>query len=106
MDLNKITAEALRIKKLYAEYENKKFGRKWDKEELFIGLVSDIGDLSRLVLAKEGMMEVDKLPEKIGHEISDCLWGIIILAKEYNINIEEVFFQNMKQLEERMKADA
>ncbi|EKD23524.1 MAG: hypothetical protein ACD_81C00224G0001 [uncultured bacterium] len=103
MDLQKLSEEALRIKNLYSEYENKKFGRKWGKEELFIGLVSDIGDLSRLVLAKEGVMQINDLEEKIGHEISDCLWGIIVLAKEYDIDIEKVFLKNMKELEQRMQ---
>ncbi len=103
MDIAQISKEALRIKKLYSEYEEKNFGRKWSKEELFIGFVSEIGDLSRLVLAKEGMMRIENLEEKIGHEISDCLWAILVLANEYNINVEEVFFQNMKALEKRIR---
>lgn len=106
MDIKKVSEEALRIKALYSEYEEKNFGRKWNKEELFIGFVSDIGDLSRLVLAKEGMMKIENLEEKIGHEISDCLWAILVLANEYNINVEEVFFQNMKALEKRIKNEA
>lgn len=92
----------MRIKKLYSEYEEKKFGRKWNKEELFIGLVSDMGDLSRLVLAKDDIMKIKNLEEKIGHEISDCLWGILVLANEYGIDVEKVFFQNMKVLEKRI----
>lgn len=103
MELEKFSKEALRIHKLYVEYEKKKFGKKWNTEELFIGLVSDIGDLSRLVLAKKGMMKIKNLKEQLGHEISDCLWGILVLADEYDVDIKKVFFKNMKELEKRMK---
>jgi NTP pyrophosphatase (non-canonical NTP hydrolase) len=103
MELKEISDEALRIKKLYAEYEKNNFGRNWSKEEMFIGMVSDIGDLSRLVLAQEGVMKVEKLQENIEHEISDLLWSVLVLANEYGVNIEEVFLKNMKALEERIR---
>lgn len=106
MKLQDISHEALRIKKLYAKYEKKKFGRKWKKEEMFTGLVSDIGDLSRLILAKEGMMNIDHLKERMEHEISECLWGILVLANEYDIDVEDAFTRNMKALEKRIKNDA
>lgn len=106
MELNKISDEAVRIKKLYAEYEKNKFGRKWNREEMFIGMVSDIGDLSRLVLAKEGMIKTENIQEKVEHEVSDLLWGVLVLANEYGINAEEVFLKNMKLFEERIKKDS
>jgi len=103
MEFKKIEEEALRIKELYSKYEEKNFNRRWNKEELFIGLVSDVGDLSRLIIAKEGMMKIENIEEKLEHEISDCLWSILVLAKEYNINVEEAFLKNMKTLEEKIK---
>jgi NTP pyrophosphatase (non-canonical NTP hydrolase) len=106
MELDLIQKEALRIKNLYAQFERDKYGREWDNQDIFTGLVSDIGDLSRLVLAKEGLMKVENLEEAIGHEISDCLWAILVLAKNYNVNIEEVFFDNMKKLEDRIKNES
>lgn len=103
MELSKISEEALRIKKLYAEYEKNKFGRKWNREEIFIGMVTDIGELGQLVLAHEGVRKVEKLQENIEHEISDLLWGVLVLANEYEVNVEGVFLKNMKALEERIK---
>lgn len=105
MELAKIIEESLRIKNLLADFEERKFGRKWSKIELYISLVSDIGDLSRLILAKSGVRDVVNVDKKIDHEFSDLLWGVLVLAKEYDVDIEQAFLKNMRQLEERIKND-
>ena len=102
MELAKLSEEALRIRELYSKNDEKNFGRQWTKEEIFIGLTGDIGDLGKLVLAKEGIRNIEDADEKIKHEIADCLWAILVLAKEYDIDIEETFLKNMKELEERI----
>lgn len=105
MKLKEIQNEALRINDLYSQLEKEKFGRKWDYQDIFTGLVSDVGDLSRLVLAKDGMMKIEDLEKAIGHELSDCLWAILVLADKYDVELEETFLKNMKGLEERIKVD-
>lgn len=105
MEMEKYQEEALRIRDLYREFENKNVGRVWSNEEIFIGLVSDIGDMSRLILAKEGARKIENLEMKMEHEISDCLWALLVLAKNYDIDLEKAFFENMKGLEDRIKGD-
>jgi NTP pyrophosphatase (non-canonical NTP hydrolase) len=102
MDFKEIKSEALRIKSLYSKFEIKNFSKKWKKKDVFVGLVSDIGDLSRLVLADDGLMKIDNINKRIGHELSDCLWDIIVLADEYGIDIEKEFIKNMKDLEKKI----
>jgi NTP pyrophosphatase (non-canonical NTP hydrolase) len=102
MEIEKYQEEAVRIKNLYSILENKNSGRSWSNEEIFIGLTSDIGDLSRLILAKEGAIKMENIEEKLEHEISDCLWALLVLAKNYNIDLEKAFFENMKVLEKRI----
>ena len=105
MEIEKYQEEAERIRNLYGILENKNYGRSWSNEEIFIGLTSDIGDLSRLILAKEGMMTIENVEMKLGHEISDCMWALLILAKNYNIDLEKAFFENMRGLEDRISSE-
>ncbi|MDD2680556.1 MAG: MazG nucleotide pyrophosphohydrolase domain-containing protein [Patescibacteria group bacterium] len=45
----------------------------------------------------------DDSDEKMKHELSDCLWNIIVLADRFDINLEESFISNMSLLEKRIK---
>ena len=105
MEFSKVAEEAIRIKKLLTEYEEKKFGRKYTSVEVYLSLISDVGDLSRLILAKNGVRNVPNLTKKIDHEFSDLLWAVLVLANEYEVDIEEAFFRNMRKLEEEIKND-
>jgi NTP pyrophosphatase (non-canonical NTP hydrolase) len=105
MDINKLTKEALRIRKLYSELEKKNYGKPWGNLEIFNGFVADVGDLSRLILAKEGKRKIENIYPKLDHEISDCLWALLILAENYKIKISKTFPKNMKILEKRIKKE-
>jgi NTP pyrophosphatase (non-canonical NTP hydrolase) len=62
------------------------------------GLVSDVGDLMKLVMAREGFRKIDETNSKLAHELSDCLWCILVLASEYGIDIERSFIEEMNKL--------
>jgi NTP pyrophosphatase (non-canonical NTP hydrolase) len=85
MNLKDITTQSIEAKKAYASFEKNKYGREWNEEEIYTGLVSDIGDLGRLVLAKGGVEMIPDLEDKLKHELGECLWGIAVLAGKYNI---------------------
>jgi NTP pyrophosphatase (non-canonical NTP hydrolase) len=67
------------------------------------GLVGDVGDLMKLIMSKEGIRYIENSDEKIKHELSDCLWSIIVLADKFDVNLEESFMLNMNSLEKRIK---
>ena len=58
-------------------------------------------------MSKNGFRESEDTKAKISHEISDCLWSIIVLAKELDIDLEETFNKNMdilaKRIEDKIK---
>ncbi len=60
--------------------------------------MKDIGDLAKLVQAKEGVRHVEDLDSAIGHELADCLWSIIVLADKYNVDLEASFIKTMGEL--------
>jgi len=70
---------------------------------LLIGLVTDIGDLARLVLAKEGYRSVEKNLDKVlRHELADCFWAIIVLAEKYKVNLPEALQEISTDLQEKL----
>lgn len=102
MNINDLTQKALRIKNLYSDFEKKKSYKAWTAEETYEGLVSDVGDLGRLVLAKEGFREVPDLDKNLEHELAEILWATLVLADNYNIDITKAFVCEMDRLENHL----
>jgi len=97
-----ITQKALEIRRLYSQLEKAKYGKEWTTPQIAQGLVGDVGDLMKLVMAKEGIREAEDVDEKLAHELSDCLWSVIVLADKYGVNLETEFFKTMNQLEKKI----
>ena len=59
-------------------------------------------------MTKEGLrdmggIDASNIDSNLAHELSDCLWCVLVLAGKYNIDIEKVFLDTMKKIEERTK---
>ena len=44
-------------------------------------------------MAADGLRNIPSHREKLGHEMADCLWSLLVLAKEYEIDLENEFMQ-------------
>jgi len=55
-----------------------------------------------LVIAENGKRNIPDSKEKLGHELVDCLWSIIVLAESHDVDIEKLFVQTMDQLEKHL----
>ncbi|HEX4662158.1 MAG TPA: hypothetical protein VH144_00925 [Candidatus Saccharimonadales bacterium] len=98
MTVVEMTALARQITAAYAK-KNQADGHKgWALEQYMSGFVGDVGDLQKLVMAKVGYRHYDDVDAKLAHELSDCLWSILVIADQLNIDIEAVYRQNMSQL--------
>lgn len=102
MELKSLSQRALQIREQYASLEEKKFGKSWTNAQIAQGLVGDVGDLMKLIMAKDGVRDAENVDEKLSHELSDCLWVILVLASKYNIDIETSFLKTMDELELRI----
>lgn len=102
-DLNQ---KALKVRDHYAML-NKANGHKiWDAKDRTAGFVGDVGDLSKLVMAKFNLRTVDgDVDEKLAHELSDCLWSVMVIADELGIDLEKAFEKTMNQLHERIEKE-
>lgn len=101
-DIKALQKRALEIREKYAALERAKYGREWTPAEIMAGFVGDVGDLSKLTMAKAGIREKDDLDEKVAHELADCLWSVLVLAERYGVDIEATFTKTMDELETRI----
>jgi NTP pyrophosphatase (non-canonical NTP hydrolase) len=102
MYFQQLIEQARAIRSKYADLERSKYGREWSGEELMLGFVGDVGDLVKIVQAKEGIRGLENVDEALAHELSDCLWSVIILADKYNIDLEKAFAKTMDDLDNRL----
>lgn len=102
MTFQEIIQKALEVRKKYAEFEAEKYGKSWSTQDLLTGFVGDVGDLSKLIQAKNGTRSIENIDEKLKHELADCLWSIIVLSDAHNIDLENAFIETMEELEQRI----
>jgi NTP pyrophosphatase (non-canonical NTP hydrolase) len=96
-------AEQIRAK--YDELNAKKGREPWRGKDYAQGFVGDVGDLAKLVMARENLREIDETDAKLKHELSDCLWSVIIIAQSYGIDLEKEFLRAMRELEIRVEKE-
>ena len=53
-------------------------------------------------MAKHGLREMDDVDAKLAHELSDCLWSVLVLADKYGIDLQQEFLKTMETLDKRI----
>lgn len=104
MEIEKLSERAMGIRQRFAEFEKARFGREWTKEEVMQGFVVDVGDLMKLVMAKSGIRDVAGIDQKLAHELSDCLWCVLVLSRMYGVDIASEFTKAMDELDDLIAA--
>lgn len=98
-----LQARAIAVQQKYRELNKKQGHDAWDVKDYAMGLAGDVGDLMKLVMAKDNKRAADDLDAKLTHELMDVLWCIFVLAKEYNIDIDTAFTKAMDELDARIR---
>lgn len=102
MDFTDLQARARAVRALYAAYEKERHGRWWTTEEVFLGMLGDVGDLAKLVQGKAGVRPREDLDEALAHELADVLWCVLTLADAYDVDLETAFVDTMDELTEQL----
>lgn len=58
--------------------------------------MGDVGDLAGLAQAHAGVRDIDDVQARLGHELSDCLWSIPVLADRCGTDLEAEFIGNTR----------
>jgi NTP pyrophosphatase (non-canonical NTP hydrolase) len=104
MEFCELEQRALAIRRQYASLEQRRYGRAWTREEIALGFVGDVGDLVKLAQAHEGVRAIPDAPEKLAHELADCLWSLLVLADAYEVDLQRAFLRTMDELESYLAA--
>ena len=88
-------ATARSVRARYAAVETERYGRAWNREEIMLGFLGDVGDLAKLVQGKEGVRPRDDLDAALAHELADCLWSVLTLADQYDVDLAAAFDETM-----------
>lgn len=105
MTYEDLLRRAVEIRDKYDQLNLKKRGIQWNEQQLMAGFVGDVGDLSKIIMAKHGLRAMDDVDQKLAHELSDCLWSILVLASKYKIDLAGEFIKTMDQLDERIEKE-
>jgi NTP pyrophosphatase (non-canonical NTP hydrolase) len=105
MTLAQLSDRAMQIRDRYAELARQQERKVWAAEDLMQGFVVDVGDLMRLVMAKQGLREEPGADEKLAHELCDCLWSILVLARLHGVDLTAAFPRAMDELERKLSGD-
>lgn len=103
---NDLLKRAVKIRNKYDQLNKAKRNVQWSEQQLMAGFVGDVGDLSKIIMAKHGLRDMDDVDKKLAHELSDCLWSVLVLASKYNIDLASEFMKTMDGIEERIAREA
>ena len=105
MDINDLRRRAIEIAEKYDQLNKQKRGISWNEQDLMAGFVGDVGDLSKIIMAKHGLRAMEDVDKKLAHELADCLWCVLVLSAKYNIDIGAEFLKTMDELDKRIEAN-
>lgn len=102
MELYQLTERAMQIRARFDEAARAGNRQPWTREEIMQGFVGDVGDLMKLAMAKSGSRPMDDVDRKLAHELSDCLWSVLVLAQLHDVDLEKEFLATMTGLETKL----
>jgi NTP pyrophosphatase (non-canonical NTP hydrolase) len=105
MNFYDIQKRAVEIRNKYDKLNQEKRGVTWNEQQLMAGFVGDVGDLSKIIMARHGLRAMENVDEKLAHELSDCLWSVLALASKYGIDLPKEFMKTMDEIDRRIDDD-
>ena len=92
---------AMQLRERFAER-----GPAWTAEQVMQGFVGDVGDLMKLVMARQGLRTIPDADVKLGHELADCLWSVLVLARLYEVDLESEFVRMIDEISRRLETSS
>jgi NTP pyrophosphatase (non-canonical NTP hydrolase) len=102
MELQKLINRAMDLRSQYDKKERQLYGSPSTDEEIAQGFLGDVNNLVKLVQATRGKGQIANSAEKLGPQLSHCLWSVIVLARMHNIDLEKSFMETMDKLENHL----
>lgn len=91
MELDALSDQAMELRRRFAEAAQRQGRREWTADEVMQGFLVDVGDLMRLLMAKRGLRTAADVDRRLGHELADCLWSVLVLARLHGVDLGAEF---------------
>jgi NTP pyrophosphatase (non-canonical NTP hydrolase) len=99
MEIREANERAVEIRAMYHQLEERLEGSRWETKDDVLGLVNDVGQLGRLVMAREGRWKpAGDVDEQLASKLSECLWWILVLADRLDVDIDAAFGSTMDRI--------
>jgi NTP pyrophosphatase (non-canonical NTP hydrolase) len=102
MELQKLIHRAMDLRNQYEKKEKQLYGSPSTDEDIAKAFLGDVNNLAKLVSATHGKGQIANSTEKVGSQLSHCLWSVIVLAKMHNVDLEQSFMETMDKLESHL----
>ena len=99
-DIKILEQRALEIRHKYDQAARDSNKQPWDAVKLTRGFKKDVSELMTIV--EQDI--VDR--KKLSHELADCLWSVLVIARKLDVDIERSFWTTMGEIEQRFKGGA
>jgi NTP pyrophosphatase (non-canonical NTP hydrolase) len=96
-DIKVLEQRAMEIRRKYDQMERGPNRQPWNAIKLTRGFKKDVSELMTIV--EQDM--VDR--KKLSHELADCLWSILVIARKLDVDIERAFWTTMGELDQRFE---
>ncbi len=103
MEFAEIIQKAKEIQKAYRRHNRRRGHKKCSVNEYAQGFAADVGDLTKLIMARNNLRGGKDIEKKLAHELSDCLWSIIIIAQECHIDLEKEFVAVLNDIKRKFE---
>jgi NTP pyrophosphatase (non-canonical NTP hydrolase) len=104
MDITEAADLARRVRDLYHRLEEAHEGSPWGVKDDMLGLVNDVGTLSRLVMATEGRWAPEgDLDAQVKGKLAECLWWVLVLADRTGVDLAEAYATTMDGIETHLR---
>jgi len=101
-DLKDLMEQAEVIRLQYQELYAKRGKVVWGVRDYAMGFAGDVGDLQKLIMAKENLCDMPDVDAKLAHELADCLYSILVIANYYGLDLEKEFTTTMAHIADRI----
>ena len=98
-DIKILEQRALEVRRRYDQLNRKNGGQPWDAKKLANGFKKDVADLIEIVQSRA----LDQ--KKLNHELADCLWSVLVIARKMDVDIERAFWTAMLDLDNRLDGE-
>lgn len=106
MEIKELSKIARDLKEVYDNLNRIRTVKVWKASDYAQGLVGDSADLMRLINQRESLKttfnQKRELDKKIRHELADCLWCVIALADELNVDLEKEYLITIDYLKQKL----